>query len=69
MLLIIVFIITAQAWLPHVVFSIIPTIGNLHKLGNSLRLLSTKFFNVGFSSDAITECIDRPVNRNIFGNI
>jgi hypothetical protein len=69
MLLVIVFVITAWAWLPHVVFSISPTIGKLHKLGNSLRLLSGKFFDKEFSPDAVTEGIDHPADGDIFGSI
>jgi hypothetical protein len=68
-LLIILFVVTARAWLPHVIFSISPTIGDFHEFGNSLRLLSTEFFDVGFSSDAITEGVNRPVNGDIFGSI
>jgi hypothetical protein len=67
--MVIVCIVTAWAWLPHVFFSISPTIGNLHKLGNSLRLLSAKFFDIGFSPDAVTEAIDHPVDGDIFKSI
>jgi hypothetical protein len=69
MLLVIVFIVTARAWLPHMVFSISPTIGNFHKLGNSLWLLPAEFFDIGFSSDAVAKSINRPIDGDIFGSI
>jgi hypothetical protein len=69
MLLIIIFIVTVRTRLPHVIFSISPTVGNLHKLNNSLWIFPAKFFDVGFSSDAITESINRSVDGNIFGSI
>jgi hypothetical protein len=51
------------------VFTISPTVVNLHEFGDSFRLLTPEFFDVGFSSDAITESIDCPINKDIFGSI
>jgi hypothetical protein len=68
-LLVILFVVTTRAWLSYVVFSISLAIGNFHEFGDGFRLLSTEFFNVGFSSDAVTESVDHPVNGDIFGNV
>jgi hypothetical protein len=62
MLLIIFFIITAWAWLSHVIFAISLAISNLHQFGDSFRLLASNFFDIGFSSDAIAEGVDSSVN-------
>jgi hypothetical protein len=69
MLLVIVFIVDARAWLPYVVFTIIPTIGNLHKPSDSFRLLPAKLFDIKFSSDAVAEGVDRPIDKDIFGGM
>jgi hypothetical protein len=68
-LLVIIFIINARTRFPYVIFSISPTVGNLHKLSNGFWLLPTKFFDIGFSSDAITESINRFVDGNIFDSV
>jgi hypothetical protein len=67
--MIVIFIIVARTRFPHIIFSISPTVGDFHQLGESLWLLSTKFFNVLFPPNAITEGIDCSVDRNVFGSI
>jgi hypothetical protein len=68
-LLIFVFIVAARARLSHVIFSISPAIGDFHEFGDGLRLLATEFFDVGFSSNAIAERVDRPVDGEILGSV
>jgi hypothetical protein len=65
MLLVVVFVVPAWKWLPYVVFAISPTVGNLHKPSDSLRLLSAKLLDVRFLSDVVAESINRPVDRDI----
>jgi hypothetical protein len=66
---IVFFIVATWARLSHMVFTVSPTIGDLHQLGDGLRLQVTEFLNVGFPSDAVTEGVDYPVDRDIFGYI
>jgi hypothetical protein len=68
-LLVIIFIVTAWTRFPYMIFSISPTVGNLHKFGDGFWLLSTKLFDIRFPSNAITEGINRYVDENIFGNV
>jgi hypothetical protein len=51
------------------VLAIIPTVGDFHKSSNGLWLLSAKLLDIGFSSDAIGESTNRPIDRDIFRNI
>jgi hypothetical protein len=62
-------VVIARARLSHVIFAISPTVRNFHQLGDGLRLQVTEFLNVGFPSDAVTEGVDYPVDRDIFGYI
>jgi hypothetical protein len=44
--LIIIFIIATRTWFPNVIFSISPSIGNLHQFGDRFWLLPAKFFDI-----------------------
>jgi hypothetical protein len=68
-LLVILFVITAWAWFPHIVFSISPAIGDFHEFDDGLRLLTIEFFNVRFMLDTITKILDCPVDGDIFGSV
>jgi hypothetical protein len=68
-LLVVFFVVTARAWLPHMIFSIRPTVGNFHEPGDSFRLLSAEFLDIRFSSDAIAEGVNCPVDGDIFGSV
>jgi hypothetical protein len=66
---IVIFIVTARTMFSHIIFSISPTVGDFHQLGDSIWLLSTKFFNVRFPSNTITEGVNCSVDRNIFRGV
>jgi hypothetical protein len=66
---IVIFIVAAWTRFSHIIFSISPTVGDFHQLGDTLWLLSTKFFNVRFPSNALTEGVDCSVDRNIFDSV
>jgi hypothetical protein len=69
MLPIVVFGVSTWTWLPYVVFTVSPTVGNLHKSSDSLRLLLAKLLDVRFPANATAESIDRPIDIDIFDNI
>ena len=60
-------VVTARARLPHVVFAISPAVGDFHQLGDGFGLQAAQLFDVEFSSDAVIESIDCPIDRNFFG--
>jgi hypothetical protein len=66
---IVVFVVASWSWLPYMVFSISPAVGDFHEFCKSLRLLLPKLFDIRFSSDAVTEGVDSPVDRNIFSSV
>jgi hypothetical protein len=69
MFMVIVFVVTSWSWLPYMVFAISPALGDLHEFCNGLRLFPPKFFDIGFSSDAVAEGVDGSIDRNVFGSI
>jgi hypothetical protein len=56
---IVFFIVATWARLSHMVFTVSPTIGDLHQLGDGLRLYVPELFDIGLPPDAIAEGVDR----------
>jgi hypothetical protein len=69
MFMVVVFVVASWSWFSYVVFSISPTVGDFHEFSDGLRLLATKFFDVGFPSNTIAERVDCPVDGDILGSI
>jgi hypothetical protein len=65
--LVVVFVVTARMRFPYMIFSISPTVGNLHQFGDSFWLLS--ILDVRFPWNVITESIDCSINGNVFTNL